>query len=206
MLDPERAAFVQIPEASSKRVLHPARVVTVKRECVRLELEDSDLELVEETDVFLYSEVRRKFMQQPARLESVTREDSRLEIELVTTGDPISAESRQHYRVSALAAEIAADLGQETGLPVLDVSATGFSVYAEQRHAVGLSLPTCLHFEGESLSGIAVIQSLDARRPGRLRYGLRCLSEDGREELPAALPLINMAVQRQQARRLSGSR
>ncbi len=89
---------------------------------------------------------------------------------------------------------------------VLDVSATGFAVFSTAEHSVGHMLQATLYHNDNPFQGTVVVQS--TREFGnKMRYGLRAL--DGKRSkatLKTALNRINLAVQREQAARLSGNR
>jgi len=145
--------------------------------------------------VFLYYQLRRKFMQQPACVVSATGAPG---VIVGTTGDPILVEGRQSYRCTTVGEQIHARLGAERDCAVIDVSQTGIAVRAQTTYAPGSKLDASLTFEGEEIEGVVVVQSVRVPPAGELtRYGLRVV--DG--AMARALPRIAMAVQRNQLRR-----
>jgi hypothetical protein len=119
-----------------------------------------------------------------------------------TVGDPISAEHRHHYRVSTITAGIEARMGAEDGLPVQDLSATGFSVLANELYSIGQTVDVAVFHGDECCHGKAAIQSLRELESGRMRYGLRAIEEDPRaRDFLATLQRISLAVQREQLQR-----
>ncbi len=163
-------------------------------------------------EVLVFYEINRRFMQQPVRVLSVVerkRDDgeNRIRLEFETTGDPISAENRESYRVSCNAADIEAQLGEDPEMcEVLDVSATGFAIFSDAEYTVGQTLLATLYYYGRHVLGTAVVQSYRAFGK-KNRYGLRAV-DDARPKatLKKDLDLIYLVVQREQLARLSGNR
>lgn len=121
---------------------------------------------------------------------------------LEPVGDPISAEARQTYRVSTISARIEARVGSESGLPVQDLSATGFAVLANEIYLVGQTVEVSICHGDEACAGKASVQSFRELESGRLRYGLRAVAEDRRAEaFLSTLQRISLAVQREQLQR-----
>lgn len=122
-------------------------------------------------------------------------------------GDPISAESRQNYRVSTISAGIQARMGKEADLSVQDLSATGFAVIASQQYKIGQTLDVFIRLGEESCHGKVSIQSFRELDKGRLRYGLRAIEEDPHARaFLSTLQRISFAVQREQLQRSGGVR
>lgn len=122
-------------------------------------------------------------------------------------GDPISAESRQSYRVSTISAGIEARMGGETGLQVQDLSATGFALLADKKYKIGQTVEVAIRYGDEACHGKAAIQSFRELESGRLRYGVRAIEEDPHAQtFLRTLQRISLAVQREQLARSGGSR
>jgi hypothetical protein len=190
--------FIQLPQDDGRRVLHPASLVEGEGDRYTLELEEP-VAFEPEQGLLLYYEHQRKFMQQLARVIELPAADRAAMIVVETMADPILAESRECYRCPTVVEDISATLDDEAICKVLDVSQTGFAVYAAPGRAIGSTCAANLSFEGCELRGTAVVQS--ARESGsRTRYGLRAL--DG--ELRRRLTEVAMSVQRNQLRRASG--
>ena len=214
--------FVHVPGEGAQRILHPGRrlaELSEGRSGVRVQML-KDLGVGEGTDVFLLFEQARTFLQQPARVCARAEAESAPDpipeatdagaaeaepracgpvLDLETLGDPVSAESRQSYRVSALGADIEATFAGEAHCPVLDVSATGLALYAKETVALGSRQEIVLSFDGREIAGMIVVQSI--RDMGnKFRYGALCVDGALREELGG----VNLAIQRQQLRRMSG--
>ncbi len=200
----EMDVFVRTPEHSK---LHAGKVSAISAKGFTIAFEVQGFELEDGAEVIAYYEVNRRFMQQPVRvLSSVQTEESGLSMELETTGDPVSAESRECYRVSCYATGIKAQLGEDPELcEVLDVSATGFAVFSTAQYQIGQTMQATLYHDGDSILGTVVVQS--AREYGKnMRYGIRAIDDERKTAtLKSALARVNLAVQRAQAARLSGN-
>ncbi|MEZ4333101.1 MAG: hypothetical protein R3F35_15180 [Myxococcota bacterium] len=121
---------------------------------------------------------------------------------LEPVGDPISAEARQTYRVTTIGARIEARVGSESGLPVQDLSSTGFAVLASEIYLVGQTVDVAIRHGDEACTGKASVQSFRELDSGRLRYGLRAIAEDPRaQDFLSTLQRISLAVQRDQLKR-----
>lgn len=157
-------------------------------------------------------------MQQAARIVSLIERDPEagdactaddacgpiFEFEL--TGEPASAESRQHYRVSTVMSDLTAKLGSEDACQLLDVSARGFSVVASEKYSVGAVVDATLRFEGRALPGQVCIQSVRELNKGKIRYGLHPVGDpDVGGDVFKLLHRICMTVQREQLQRLAGA-
>lgn len=162
-------------------------------------------QLAPEQDVLIYYEVKREFVQQPATIHTVEQDDEGTVVTFVPLGDPVSAESRQHYRVSTVTAEVTAKLGNEQDCKVVDISSTGFAAVAGSRHEIGTTLDVSMTFEGKSCAGCAAIQSVRERPGGQLRYGLVSIRSAGSNDFQERLNDISLEIQRSQLRRLSGA-
>jgi len=206
MLKKDSELFFQTPDSLGRRVLHPCKVQEIRGTTYRLEFPEAPENLEADMDSLIYFERRREFMQQAVHVADIAQSDPGLVIEVELTGDPASAESRQYYRVSCLAASISATVGEETGCTVLDVSATGFAVFSAQKFEVGENVEIVLHYSGREYVGRAVVQSARPLSRSRTRYGMQSLpSRDGRaNDLHGSLNQINLAIQREQLQRLSG--
>jgi hypothetical protein len=169
-------------------------------------------------EVLMFFMAKREFMQQIGRITEIEavaapvdpaadamKEGPVFVIEPI--GDPISAESRQNYRVSTISAGIQAQLGGESNLQVQDLSATGFAVLADAQYAIGQVIDVKVRHGEESCHGIVSIQSFRELESGRLRYGLRAIEKDPHaKDFLATLQRISLAVQREQLQRSGAAR
>lgn len=199
--------FLRTPEHTR---LHMGKVTAVTDVGFNASFESARLELEEGSEVLAFYEINRKFVQQPVRVLSAVREEgedeTRLALELETTADPTSAENRESYRVSCYASDVKAQLGDDPEMcEVLDVSATGFAVFSDLDYKVGENMRATLYHNGDPTHGTVVVQSY--RQFGRKnRYGLRAIDDERpNAKLKDALARINLAVQLEQAARLSGN-
>ena len=208
--------FLQLPGDSRNRVLHPALVVGLANEVYTVESEDNGLLVEPEMDVLLYFDKNRAFMQQSARIEAVDTVDvdaegsdeggPQLQISFRTTGTPVSAESRQHYRVSTVIIGYQADLNVEKACQVLDLSRTGLSVVSQEGYTIGNVVEVSIVEDGRTYTGNVCVQSVRDLGRERTRYGLHCVSGKATPgSLAEGLQRANMRIQREQLRRLAGS-
>ncbi len=196
--------FVQVPDESSQRILHSAVVQGFTNNTYTAELQE-DAALVESgQDIFVYYESRGEFTRQPARIHVIADTPSGGTISFQFTGDAVSAESRQCYRVSTVMAAVTATFGGEGNCAVVDVSAAGFAVIAAKQYKATDIIEATIRFEGETFSGRGRIESARELSAGRFRYGLHCVDGKSTDEtLRKGLQQISAAVQRQHLRRLS---
>lgn len=198
--------FVQVPNDSGHRVLHPAKVCGQVDGIFTAELQEGGVEFEEGQGVLLYFEKRRDFMKQPACITTVDETEPKVVFSFETQGEAVSAESRQCYRVSTVMADMTAKFGNEEMCPLLDVSATGFSAIASTPYRIGDLVDAVLELEGTQFAGKVAVQSIRELTKGRIRYGTHC-ADDAKHanSLKIGLNKISMFVQRQQLQRLSGA-
>ena len=155
-------------------------------------------------DIFVYYEFQNDFVRQPARIDLMADPPSGRTFSFRFTGEAVSAERRQCYRVSTVMAAMTATFGGEENCPVVDVSATGFAVIAGRQYKATDIVTATVRFESEMFSGQGRIESIRELEAGRFRYGLHCV--DGKstnETLRKGLQQISATVQRQHLRRLA---
>lgn len=158
----------------------------------------------ENDDVFSFG---NSSLQIEAHVESVDDTVSRVLIGFETTGEPVSAESRQCYRVlTSISSNVTAIVDGANHCPVLDVSATGFSIMSNAPIRIGQVVRVTLQHEQREFSGSAVVQSIREFDDGRNRLGLYCAGDErSNGELFKGLQQIGACIQREQIRRISGS-
>jgi hypothetical protein len=157
-------------------------------------------------EMLLYFQERSKFLQQPIRIEAVLESQPRMIVGFKTTGEPVSAESRNCFRVSTVIGGLMATVGSDTSCPVNDISSTGFSITSAHEYQVGTNVPISIVHEGRKYSGTACVQSIRELDNGQIRYGLFCLTgRSASGDLAKGLSQISMAFQRAQLRRLAGA-
>ncbi len=201
--------FLRTPEHEE---LYPGKVSATTDKGYNAVFVGRAFSLEDGAEVLVFYEINRRFMQQPVRVLSVVEEKKYdggtcITLELETTGDPVSAEIRECYRVSCYSADVKAQLGEDPEMcEVLDVSATGFAIFSDAEYSVGQTLQATLYHNGTPVHGTAVVQSC---RPfgKKNRYGLRAVDDERpKAMLKNDLNRINLGVQREQAARLSGNR
>lgn len=125
---------------------------------------------------------------------------------IAPVGDPISAESRQTYRVSTISANLEARVGEEENLQVQDLSSTGFAVLAGDDYQLGQTVEVGIAHDDQQCHGRASVQSVRPMGPRRIRYGLRAIEDDPHTgEFLQVLQQISLAVQREQLQRSGGA-
>jgi hypothetical protein len=218
--------YVQFATESKKRILHPANVRRTTSDGYLIQMLETDVSFNVGGEVRLFFDDKRTFMQQPARvdaqLDAVEMDGETPEhvpsmgvllagdandgptLAIATTGDAVSAEGRECYRVLTVFSDYVATTAGEADCSVLDVSATGFAVICTQRHDSAATIEVTVSHEGDDVTGNVVVQSERELADGRYRYGLHCADSRGSAALLKMLQRISLAVQRAQARRLSG--
>ncbi|UCG12335.1 MAG: PilZ domain-containing protein [Deltaproteobacteria bacterium] len=205
MIKTNTKVFLEIPDESEKRILHPGKVVRVSETIITAEFVEEDLHLEKGMDFFLYFNIKQKFTKLPARIKSVNRTEPSIMVALETTGDPVSANTRQFFRVFALGGDLTADFGPEKNCVVVDVSAKGFAVHATKRHKVGTRVEAVVHHEGKAFSGTVAVMNVRKGGKGQFRYGVLCLDDaESGGSLKNGLPKVSLAIQRKELARLSG--
>lgn len=204
------AFFLQVPEESTERILHPAKVIGLMGNILTAVFEDRDLgitdglDVVERQDVFIYFEARRDFLQQAGQILKVLEEELKPTFEIETTGEPASVESRKYYRVSTVTAGLTADITGDGQRQVVDVSCTGFSVISSRQYAIGNSVEAMLVHKDKQYRGKVCVQSIRVLGKDRIRYGLLCVeNRTAAGNMLRGLELMTVALQTEQLRRLS---
>jgi hypothetical protein len=217
MLTTGNDVFIQLPHETQKRILHPGLVQALTEGGYQAQFAEADLNVQEGQDLLVYYTLGQEFVKQSARIESVASEpadsaegvsqDSDLYgpvLLLSVSGEPVSAESRQCFRVSTVIGDHAVELAGEP-CKLLDVSFTGFAVQTHATYEIGQVIEAGVDVNGESYTGNVCVQSLSELRPGLVRYGLYCSDEhDAEGGLKTGLQKLSMAIQREQLNRLAG--
>jgi hypothetical protein len=196
------AIFLLIPSAANKRVLHPGTVTESDATSFAVKFEDPIAPAVG-TELNAFCEVHGKFFQQGASVVEIREPGNNPVIAFNRSGEPVSAENRQTFRVSIAAATIVVRLEKERNCQLMDVSLEGFAVLAEKKYDLG-SLVTCnFTYEGIAVTAKVRVQTMQVRRDGKIRYGLHVPKVNA--EARKALQQISSAAQRAQLRRLRGA-
>ena len=161
-------------------------------------------------EVLMYFSGKNEFMQQVGCIKEIIEAEEGSDegpmFVIDPIGDPISAESRQNYRVSTLSANLEARVGDEENLQVQDLSSTGFAVLAGEEYELGQVIEVGIAHADMQCHGRASVQSVRPLGPNRIRYGLRAIEEDPHTgEFLQVLQKISLSVQREQLQRSGGA-
>lgn len=195
----------QEPDCETRRLRRSVVVDTDgERFSIRFAAEPFHFEV--DQDILMYFNGKREFLQQVGRVLAIEEQEFEgAEAPIFTfdpVGDPISAESRQFYRVSTITAGLKAAVANEADLDVQDISATGLAVIAAGDYSLGDTIPIRISHSDMACHGTASVQSVREFGPGRTRYGLRALPDDPHTgEFLQTLQGISLAVQREQLQR-----
>ena len=205
----------QEPNCDTRR-LRRSIVTAVDGDSISIQFAAEPFDFEVDQEVLMYFNGKREFMQQMGRVTEIVTADAAGDagespsvdapgattFVLAPLGDPVSAESRQFYRVSTMSAGLKATVDGVSDLLVQDLSATGFAVIASKEYSLGETLDIEIAHEGDACHGIASVQSVREFGPGRIRYGMRAIEEDPHtSEFLEVLQRISLAVQRQQLQR-----
>ncbi len=146
-------------------------------------------------------------LQLDASVETVDDTEPRILIGFQTTGEPVSAESRQCYRtLTSISSNVNAMIDSKIKCPVLDVSATGFSILSENKLREGQVVRVSIQHDRNDYDGSAVVQSTKQLDDGRFRYGLYCAGDEKTNgSLFKGLREVGTTIQREQIRRMKGA-
>lgn len=210
MMDIGSRLFVHIAVDPKRRILHPAKILdpaTIleeKPDLYTAELQDEQLSVDEGQEILIFFLRGHEFLQQAATIDKVIEREPYLVIEFEMIGKPVSAESRQEYRVSTHGADMSVEIGDENDCQLLDIGCGGFSAAASEQYEIGNILNATLKYEDQEYTGSVSVQSIRAMRDGRTRYGLSCVENAGdANSLAKELPKVFMSLQRAQLRRLA---
>jgi len=222
MLSKGAEVFVTCGRDADKRILHPAKVLSMSGDTYAIQLHGSELDLGAGSRILVFFDLNHVFSKQVGEVVAVidpragVGEDNAQNLTINASknagvvigcnliGQPSSAESRESFRVCTVVANISGDLGIERNCPLMDVSSTGFAMIAKSRYKISDLVAAVLRHEGTEYRGRAVVQSIKELPGGRFRYGLHCMSDkisDG--SLQKGCQQISMACQRAQLRRLA---
>ncbi|MBI1336936.1 MAG: hypothetical protein GC164_08240 [Phycisphaera sp.] len=206
MLVKDQNVFILLESDSSQRILRQGVVIECNDESFTAQFTET-LALQVGQSVLAHAEVNRRFMQQGATVTALLEDPNNLTIVFNRVGEPISAESRNAFRVSVAAANLTAVVADDKSARLLDVSATGFGVVSSEKLKVGQMLEATLSYNGQSYTGPARVQCVKDYSPTQYRYGLHAVEERrfGKKnaDLTKGLATISSAVQREQLNRLA---
>jgi len=201
MLSVGNAVHLLIPSPSKRRVLHPGKVIESNATSFVAEFEETINPAVD-SDVNAYCEVRGKFFQQGAVVSEIRTSDPCV-IAFRRGGEPVSAESRQTYRVSLVTAEFVVDVDKEPGCQVLDISPEGFAAITKRKLNLGSVVKIRIAGEGHTFEASARVQTVQERGAGKFRYGF--LVPESHVVARKKMQQISMEMQRLHLKRLRGA-
>ena len=108
--------FAQLPGDGNRRILHPATVLERTESGIVARFAQEDLTIQPGQGIIVYFEEKRVFMQQAATIDAVMGTDDEMHpgaFGFTPAGEPVSAESRECYRVSLVLSDFQADLGDQ---------------------------------------------------------------------------------------------
>jgi hypothetical protein len=201
MLSVGNEMYLLIPSLSKRRVLHPGKVVESNATSFVAEFEES-IALPVDSDVNAYCEVRGKFFQQGAVVTEI-RTSEPCVIAFRRNGEPVSAESRQTYRVSLVTSGFTVDVDKERGCQVVDISPEGFAAITSTKLDLGSVLRIRLTGEEQTFETSARVQTVRETSAGKFRYGF--LVPQSNRAARNTMQQISVAMQRRQLKRMRGA-
>lgn len=159
-----------IPSKSNHRVLHPGEVIESDSERVVCRFEEA-IAPAEGSDVIAFGLMNGQFLQQAVRVIANVPGINTCTIELLRTGEAVSAEQRQAYRVSVVTSDVYARIGKEQACPVIDISAEGFGAIASGDYKLGSSVPVSFTIDKLTIDTTVRVQTARTRPDGTCRYG-----------------------------------
>ena len=208
MIRPEMQVFIQIPEETSRRVLHAANVGSFDEGVVTVQQVCNVPALAPGTELLLYYEMNGDFVKHPARVLEVVEDshddENLLAFKLELIGQPVSADGRECYRVVTALYGLTATIDGQRECLLVDASVIGFAVIAKPGFEIGTTIPVKLRYKNATFSGNAFLQTITPLDGKHTRYGFS-VDESEFPELARGLRTITIEVQRMQLERLSGA-
>ncbi len=205
-LERDKGIFIHFAGISRKRTLHPAKIVNINiaDAIYTAECEEPGVDPKGEQDVVVYFDRGGKFMQQGGRLQDVPQTVPCLVFSFTLTGDASSAESREHFRISTVLHDVTADVNDDPGCKVVDVSIRGLGLIGPEGYGIGQVVDLRLRHQNKVWKGQGYVSDVRRARDGQARYGLSVTEEERNDaELAVGLRFLTMELQRQQLRRLA---
>lgn len=197
--------YVQVSDGKCAGVLHPASLLGEFDDGFEGALEEAQFRLIPDQRLVLFYEIDSVFLKQAARVVAVVKNEGKPTFRFLTLGEPLSAERRQLFRVSAVMSDMTVALGEEANCPLLDVNAAGFSAIARPGRTFGDTITASLPFKKSIHTGTVLIQSVRDLGGGRIRYGLSRADDRGTKSgLRRILQQVTMSVQRAHLKRMAG--
>ena len=201
MLAVGNAVHLLIPSTSKKRILYPGQVIESDPIRFVAKFEDPIAPPVD-SDVNAFCEVNGKFFQQGAVVTEI-RPGQENVIAFRRNGEPVSAESRQTYRVTVVSEGFTVRLDKLRGCSVVDISPEGFAAVVTDRLNLGSVMKIKLNCDDKTVESSARVQSVKDLPNGQFRHGL--LVPRGNISARNELQKISADMQRLQLKRLRSS-
>jgi hypothetical protein len=201
MLALGNAVHLLIPSTSKKRILHPGQVI--ESDPLRFVAKfDDPIAPPVDSDVNAFCEVNGKFFQQGAVVLEIRPGQGNV-IAFRRNGEPVSAESRQTYRVTVVSEGFTARLDKLRGCSVVDISPEGFAAVVADRLNLGSVMKIKLNCDDKTVESPARVQSVKDLPNGEFRHGF--LVPRGNISARNELQKISADMQRLQLKRLRGA-
>lgn len=202
MLNKVSPAFLCLPNAQNKRVLHEGKVLDLDGRRVVIEFDDT-LTAGSGAEVLLFAEIRGKFFQQGATITQQRQDAEKSTIEFHTVGDPVSAEQRGSFRTTVVTWRIPVRVDKLVGCTLADISPEGFGIICPKPLTIGTTVQASFDFDGHVISGPFRVQAVKMLPNGTMRFGL--FATDGKSPARGQLQRLAGHAQRLQLKRLSGA-
>jgi len=199
MLNANVPCFISVPNPENKRVLIPGKVLQVSGEGISVQFEEP-VNAAPGSEVTLFGELRGKFHQQPAKISAITSGGAKPVLQVTTTGEPVSAESRGAFRVSVVSQDLSLTVNNQPA-KLADLSADGIAILSGKPLAVGTSVEIDLQIESIFAKGSLRVQTEKKTPGGQLRYGLYAAERKG--PMRKSLEALTSLMQRRQLQRLA---
>jgi hypothetical protein len=202
MLKLNATAYLCVPNPDNERVLIEAQVTGMEMpQAVFSFVEVPVLEAGAE--VVLFAEVRGKFFQQGGQVVSSEIIEGKTLVRVQTMGEPVSAEQRGTYRVSAVTLNLGVKIGTLAGCVLADVSPEGVGVIVPKPLTVGSTVDVDIQVDAFRIAARFRVQGVKILPSGKLRFGL--FLPDPRCDARRTLEKLAGHLQRTQLKRLSGA-
>ena len=201
MLAVGNTVHLMIPSPSQIRILHRGEVI----ESDSISFVGKFAEPIAppvDSDVVAFCEVNGKFFQQGAIVAEFRLGPVNI-IAFRRNGEPVSADSRQTYRVSVVSNGFTAAVGKIRKCSVVDISPEGFAAIVTDRLDLGSVLTVKLDCDGRTVESPARVQAVKDLSSGQFRYGF--LVPRSKITARNALQKISADMQRMQLKRLRGA-
>ncbi len=202
MLTNGQEMYLLEPSGSDKRVLHPGKVIESSADAFAIVLA-KPLNVAVGTEMLAFCDVRGKFFQQGAILIEIRADADKTVFAFNRSGEAISAENRQTFRVSVAIAEIYAQIGKQKKCHVVDFSPEGFGAIGSPGFDLGSLQKVSITYDQFSLSADARVQTIKVLPNGKVRYGF--LVPKSNIAARITLQKLSASFQRTQLKRLAGA-